>query len=572
SVGSLINGDSVTLVITVRVNGTGVVVNGVNVSADQNNTNNDTNGSNVTENVTVVPEVNLTVTKTANVTSDVFDGDVINYTIVVTNHGHDNATGVVLNEVLPNTLVYVGSVASQGSYDPVTGVWSIGNLANGDTAILVITVQINGTGIISNGVNVTVDQTNINNDTNDSNITTNITVRPYVNLTITKTANVTNASYGQSLSYTITVTNHGIDNATNVIVSDILDPRLIFVGNYSGVSYYGNNHTIIWTIGNLSAGDSVNLTFTVIINGTGLISNVANVTTNNTNIGDNTTVGNNSTINIDPAVNLTVTKVANVNETVINGQIITYTISVTNYGPNNATGVIINEKLPNALIYLSSNASIGIYNGNTGIWTIGNLNNGQSGELVITVRVNGIGVIVNGINVTADQQNINNNTNNSNITENITAKPKNTTSHNTSIAITGKVSDNGKSIIITGRLTDENGNPLANKIIKFYVNGHYVGQAMTNNEGIAQLEYTSNTPLKNGDYVLTTVFSGDEIYPPSSNSTTLKFSNNPNNTTNNTNFVNAGVSMKKTGIPLFAILLVLLNLLGIAVWKKQKYN
>ncbi|MBZ9570623.1 DUF11 domain-containing protein, partial [Methanobrevibacter sp. TMH8] len=113
--------------------------------------------------------INLTVTKVANVTGEVTEGQIINYTITVTNYGPSNATNVVLNEILPAALIYQDSVPSVGTYDPITGIWSIGDLANGDTVTLVITVQINGTGLITNGVNVTADQTNINNDTNGSN-------------------------------------------------------------------------------------------------------------------------------------------------------------------------------------------------------------------------------------------------------------------------------------------------------------------------------------------------------------------------------------------------------------------
>ncbi|RBQ22547.1 hypothetical protein ALNOE001_17520 [Candidatus Methanobinarius endosymbioticus] len=98
--------------------------------------------------------INLTITKVANVTKNPSYGQLINYTITVTNHGPDDVTGVVVNELLSGSLVYVDD-SSGGLYDPGTGVWSIGSLNNGDSVTLVITVRVNGTGLIVNDVNVT---------------------------------------------------------------------------------------------------------------------------------------------------------------------------------------------------------------------------------------------------------------------------------------------------------------------------------------------------------------------------------------------------------------------------------
>jgi uncharacterized repeat protein (TIGR01451 family) len=57
------------------------------------------------------------------------EGDVVTYTIDVTNKGPDDATGVVVTDMLPNGVTYVSSRSAGGSYHPGTGAWDIGALA-----------------------------------------------------------------------------------------------------------------------------------------------------------------------------------------------------------------------------------------------------------------------------------------------------------------------------------------------------------------------------------------------------------------------------------------------------------
>lgn len=83
-----------------------------------------------------------------------------------------------------------------------------------------------------------------------------------------------------------------------------------------------------------------------------------------------------------------VTKLASAT-TVTHGQSVTYTVRVTNNGPDAATGLVIKDMLPAGVTYVSddSASTSTSYSSGTGLWTVGTLANGAFKELKITVTV-----------------------------------------------------------------------------------------------------------------------------------------------------------------------------------------
>ena len=107
---------------------------------------------------------------------------------------------------------------------------------------------------------------------------------------------------------------------------------------------------------------------------------------------------------MDPETDLQVSKVDSP-DPVIAGNQLTYTITVTNLGPSDATGVVVTETLPGAVSYVSDTPSQGTYNSGTAEWSVGPLADGASETLTLTVLVDPAttGTITNRVCVTGNE-------------------------------------------------------------------------------------------------------------------------------------------------------------------------
>ena len=82
-------------------------------------------------------EADIGIEKTVN-NSQPEIGSIVEFTITVTNFGPDDATNIMVDDLLPDGLLYVSDVASQGVYDYITGEWDVGSLADGASETLTI--------------------------------------------------------------------------------------------------------------------------------------------------------------------------------------------------------------------------------------------------------------------------------------------------------------------------------------------------------------------------------------------------------------------------------------------------
>jgi uncharacterized repeat protein (TIGR01451 family) len=77
------------------------------------------------------------------------------------------------------------------------------------------------------------------------------------------------------------------------------------------------------------------------------------------------------------------------------GTNITFTITTSNRGPNDATGITVSDPLPAGLTFVSASASQGSHSATTGTWSVGSLANGASASLQLTATVTGTSAVTN---------------------------------------------------------------------------------------------------------------------------------------------------------------------------------
>ena len=303
-------------------------------------------GSNQTENqtadnnTTVISNPGLTVEKLIIGNQTVKVGETVGFTIVVTNIGDQDLTGVFVEEQIPEGLVYLDYVNKTGSWDKEGNKWTLaGNLEYGGTAELVIIFNTTEVGNLTNIVVAGSDDT-----PNETANNTTTVINP--SLTVVKVSNNVAVKKGEKVEFVIIVTNNGDEDLTGVFVKEEIPDGLAYSSFISESGKWFFNGADMWIYdGTLAAGESSNL---IIIFDTEKAGNLTNVVVAGSDETPNETA-NNTTEVTNP--NLTVSKYAN-NGTVYAGNLTEYTIVVNNTGECDLTGVFVEEQAPDGLVYV----------------------------------------------------------------------------------------------------------------------------------------------------------------------------------------------------------------------------
>lgn len=406
---NLLSGGTATYTVTGTVSPTasGTLSNTASVAAPTGVTDPNTGNNSSTDTDTIAPTPDLTITKSH--TGNFNQSATGIYTITATNSGTASTSGLVtVTDTLPTGLTFgtasgtgwtcnisgqtvtctrTDALAASNSYPAID--LSV-NVASNAPSSVTNTASVSGGGEVNTTNNSAPDPTTIDS--------------PSADLGITKTDGQTTATPGNSIAYTIAVTNNGPSTVNSVTVTDAV-PAAILNPTFTASTGTYNSSTGAWTGLNLASGQSITLTMrgTISPTATGNLTNTATVAAP-TGVTDSNTSNNSSTDTdtLTPTADLSITK-TDAKTSITPGSATSYTITVTNNGPSTVNSVTVTDAVPSTIQNPIFTASTGSYNSSTGAWTGLNLASGQSVTLTLsgTVSSTATGTISNTATVAA---------------------------------------------------------------------------------------------------------------------------------------------------------------------------
>ena len=198
----------------------------------------------------------------------------------------------------------------------------------------------------------------------DTNFTLDFGVTPTIDLEVTKTLDTGNSNLvaGGTAVFTISFQNNGPLGATNVVLTDVIPAGLTIDqgnSNFGAFTPTINGQNVSVAIGNLAATGTGSITLATTIDNAA----AANITNTASIAGDEVETDN--TNNSDDDVvdlvlsDLTITKDDNTTTSVAAGEQFTYTLTVTNNGPDTATGITVTDNLATGLSFVSGTFTSG---------------------------------------------------------------------------------------------------------------------------------------------------------------------------------------------------------------------
>jgi uncharacterized repeat protein (TIGR01451 family) len=276
-------------------------------------------------------------------------GDTLTYTLVVTNVGDQEATGVDLTDTLPEYTAFVAASDGGSETAPGSGIvtWPAFNLAGGSTpAIRTVTVVVDDPlPAVVTAITNTADVTEDRGDTASAQDRDVIDAAPA--LTLHKTDGVATARPGDTLVYALTVTNTGNWEATGVLITDTLPTHTTFAAASDGGSETAPGSGIVtWPAFNLPGGDTPALRLVTATVNTPLPTGVVAIT-NTASVTDQS--GNHAGAEDSDAIEATPDlALAKADDDFVAqpGATIVYTLTLANTGDQAATGVVITDTVP----------------------------------------------------------------------------------------------------------------------------------------------------------------------------------------------------------------------------------
>jgi uncharacterized repeat protein (TIGR01451 family) len=256
NLGTLGNGISTTVTITVTASTPGLVANTVTVSSADIDPDASNNTATVNVQINPVADVMVSMVVSAN---PVAPGTTIFFTVLVNNLGPSAATGAVVSMTLPAGLTFAG--VSPGPYTCSGSsiiTCALGTIPNGGTVQLAVMAHVDAVGSYTSTATVTANETDPQLSNNSASATVNAIAADVEVVSLGTTSMLAGVP-----AYTVNVINHGPSTASAVVLTDKLD-RFVYVASSTtqGSCSFASS-TVTCPIGSLASGASATVVVAV---------------------------------------------------------------------------------------------------------------------------------------------------------------------------------------------------------------------------------------------------------------------------------------------------------------------
>ncbi|MBN1997763.1 DUF11 domain-containing protein [candidate division KSB1 bacterium] len=324
-----------------------------------------------------------------------------NLEISVKNLGDYFASGVVVEDILPDGLLYESSTVTHGSYNPDLGLWNVGDLDKDSLAVANIRLTGRQSGTFSNTARLLqMEQEDLNVQNNVSLCEVIVNPPNITDLAIDCSAEKEVTFWGDTLSLIVKTINNGPETATGITVLDTLPGGLEYV-NHNGEGEY-NFQSGEWIIPQLNADSFVQLELEVRAESIGTFKNYARIISNDQL--DVFTLNNQDSQSVIIQPHAEIQVLTSVDRTTCaEGEPFTITVIAHNNGPFTATNLLFNNIFSRD-VQLMRQTGDGDYSSQTGIWSVNTIPSDSNAVLNLTCSVNGFGDFTYSVQVTALEQ------------------------------------------------------------------------------------------------------------------------------------------------------------------------
>jgi uncharacterized repeat protein (TIGR01451 family) len=299
----------------------------------------ETGACDVTTSVTELADVQIRKIADA---SPVLAGDAIGWTIEVENHGPSMARNIVVGDDVPAGVTNVQATSTDGFTCSVSGQAVTCTIAQ--LPIGVAHIHVTGIApLVAHDVINTCSAVSDSTPPPDTDACVSTTVvNPNSGLTMVKTVSSPTVTAGGPMYWEITITNSGPGIATDVEVNDPLPSGVTNVSaSGAGWSCTATNTEVNCTRAQMPAGSSVIRIDATAPMTLGQLMNTCVVS------GDGSTVEHSCEVTTEVVEGAAITTSKTASASSVNfGDPISWTITVTNNGPTQATGITIEDELP----------------------------------------------------------------------------------------------------------------------------------------------------------------------------------------------------------------------------------